>query len=1129
METSDAFGTGGFDWILTRTDLSVFPGVQHPCEGDWERFSGTLSLDAAELSVSSRRDFSFGRPSGEALTLKVSGASAIRTTDGGRIGLVGTTTVELAADSVLTLAADFDDLGDGKLVFTGEGRVIADAQLAGRVEVGAGVTFEMTAMPMTEVTDLTFDAASTLVLPESNESFYQLVALSATMTLPTETRVVIGSRDADEGVATSTGSFFEKKVVTVYDPDVYYMWESEGEKMFFPEIEGRDVVDVYVAGSVTSEFTYFGNKTTHYRFKNVLSSSVALSAVLFGGPTTFEVPLTATHSVGVMAGVLTVGELTTPTVTVSSGGEVRAGSIRGLDGLSEVTVARGGVLDLTGDHAMKLVLEDGAILKAVPGECLLLSEESTVSLEGCVSIDVSALDLTAGPVPLMSGNGGVCTLADLDRLRLLQDNAELRLVNGDLYVIAGAELVGPYERTLDGATTWNGEAWTDAKGTTFAWGDTATDWSDDVVLTLAGHSVVTVDVPVVVRKLSLVSSGSNDLAVVSDGTYAALAREWDFGAARGNVTFGLDVDDAKVRLSSVCTILGGVATNALLSIADDATVRFLHPGRGWRVGAPVRGVFEVVPMSAVEPFAIVGCPDDFPCPASDFEIRLVDADGAPLDMKEWGFEVRDGALLAIPPPVVCRATVTPSVLSWDDLEWTDRQGNPVQVHGGETFDEWRLVLGEDMSVADVNALADGHEVTIEVPRGRTLEVSGRNWETETIIGEGTLLLAPGTVTANCTRKGSAFAGKIDVQISVNAKYAVFGDTAAVPLFAGRPELSVTAVNPASSTQALILNLGIVGCPLTVRNFSGTAYVRSDYNKGDGLRVIDTLMTEDREFSGVFMNNGNRKASLTVRGDGTHALTLSGANATLGELRLADKGFVKLVSTGSWASGTVVVGSGCVLSLAGAKSFSSLTLEDGAVLAFAAEGTTLTVAAPVASGVVTVDPGTLAPTEAGVKLFGWTTAPTATFALRSDRTDCVIEKRTDGVYLTADAFVPVAGTDVKIPAAWVRSCPEYVKRAGGDLTEAVLLTTGKVAPDGHETALWEEYVAGTDPDDADDLFLAFIAITNGVPYLSWQPDLNTNGIRRIYTIYGRSDLASGSPWQTPTNVTHRFFKVGVRLP
>ena len=1455
LETTEAFGAGGFDWNLTRTKLSVFPGVQHPCEGNWERFSGTLTLDGSELSVDCRRDFSFGRLAGEALTLKVSGASAIRTTDGGRIGLVGTTMVELDAGAVLTLAADFDDLGDGKLVFTGSGRVIADAQLAGRVEVGAGVTFEMTAMPMTEVTDLTFDAASTLVLPESNESFYQLVALSATMTLPTETRVVIGSRDADGGVATSTGSFFEKKVVTVYDPDVYYMWESEGEKMFFPEIEGRDVVDVYVAGSVTSEFTYFGNKTTHYQFKDVLSSSVTLSAVLFGGPTTFEVPLTATHSVGVMAGLLTVDELTTPTVTVSSGGEVYAKSIVGLDGLADVTVARGGTLDLVGNHAMNLTLEDGAILKAVSGEHLQLSDESTVSFGGGVFVDVSGLALTDEPILLVSGNGHVWTLADLDRFRLAQDDAELRIIDGSLYVIAGAELVGPYARTLDGVTTWNGEAWTDAVAASFVWGDTATDWSDDVVLTLTGHSQLTVDTPAVFRRLSLVSSSSNDLAIVSDGVHAAQAREWDFSAAQGNVTFGLDVADATVILSGVRTILGGEAANVLMRDADGATVRFVHPGRGWRVDAPVRGVFEVVPASTGEPFAIVSCPDDFPYPSADFEVRLVDAEGTPLDMSGWEIVVRDGALQAIPPGVVgraegafarwseltwtdatghpisisdwssvanvslavanemtialdacvtnavtlsgarvtvvapeegasaklppqlvaendvvvrdgclprltsltmpsaheltledgetevevfnnhecvldgrrvqvgadatlvivaneaamqhevdlsgvtgegtvrfvsngsgvwlstpraqwastlsfetqadmaigaafntvplevrnlsgpgtfrtdyqngpavrtvrtvqtrtttwsgtlaaasnnrdsaltvasllaapsedaalvlsgtavaahrltvetngcviltgtwkgdvvndgrlvlaagatvdgtisgtgavvrpatrVRATITSAVASWDDLAWTDPDGNPVSIYGGEAFDEMRLVLDGDMSLAGVNALAAGHEVTIEVPSGRTLSVSGRDWTAETIVGEGTLLLAPGAVTATYAKKNSGFAGKLDVRIAADAKYAVFGDKASTSLFASRPELSVTAADPASSTQALILNLGIVNCPLTVRNFSGAAYIRSDYNSGDGLRVIDTLMTEDREFSGVFMNNGNRKASLTVRGDGAHVLTLSGANATLGELRLADKGRVSLVSSGSWASGTVVVGSGCVLSLAGAKSLSSLTLEDGATLAFAAEGTALTVAAPTASGVVNVDPGALVPTETGVKLIGWTTAPTATFALRSDRTDCVIEKRTDGVYLTADAFVPVAGTDVKIPAAWVRSCPEYVKRAGGDLTEAVLLTTGKVATDGHETALWEEYVAGTDPDDADDLFLAFIAITNGVPYLSWQPDLNTNGIRRIYTIYGRSDLASGSPWQTPTNVTHRFFKVGVRLP
>ena len=74
----------------------------------------------------------------------------------------------------------------------------------------------------------------------------------------------------------------------------------------------------------------------------------------------------------------------------------------------------------------------------------------------------------------------------------------------------------------------------------------------------------------------------------------------------------------------------------------------------------------------------------------------------------------------------------------------------------------------------------------------------------------------------------------------------------------------------------------------------------------------------------------------------------------------------------------------------------------------------------------------------------------------------------------------------------------------------------------------DYVAGTDPTDLNSEFTAFIAITNDMPYITWPPNLNANGVVRKYTILGKESLTDPADW-APTNSTHRFFKVKVEMP
>lgn len=81
----------------------------------------------------------------------------------------------------------------------------------------------------------------------------------------------------------------------------------------------------------------------------------------------------------------------------------------------------------------------------------------------------------------------------------------------------------------------------------------------------------------------------------------------------------------------------------------------------------------------------------------------------------------------------------------------------------------------------------------------------------------------------------------------------------------------------------------------------------------------------------------------------------------------------------------------------------------------------------------------------------------------------------------------------------------------------------IAPNGQTYGA--SYVAGLDPTNENSKFTASLSLSNGVPTIVWTPDLGGN---RTYTIYGKESL-SDEEWISPTNSTHRFFKVEVEMP
>ena len=81
----------------------------------------------------------------------------------------------------------------------------------------------------------------------------------------------------------------------------------------------------------------------------------------------------------------------------------------------------------------------------------------------------------------------------------------------------------------------------------------------------------------------------------------------------------------------------------------------------------------------------------------------------------------------------------------------------------------------------------------------------------------------------------------------------------------------------------------------------------------------------------------------------------------------------------------------------------------------------------------------------------------------------------------------------------------------------------IAPNGYSYG--DSFVAGLVPTNAASKFTIELVMTNGVPVVSWLPDL---GEERHYTVYGKESLGDAY-WMTPTNSTHRFFKVTVEMP
>lgn len=129
------------------------------------------------------------------------------------------------------------------------------------------------------------------------------------------------------------------------------------------------------------------------------------------------------------------------------------------------------------------------------------------------------------------------------------------------------------------------------------------------------------------------------------------------------------------------------------------------------------------------------------------------------------------------------------------------------------------------------------------------------------------------------------------------------------------------------------------------------------------------------------------------------------------------------------------------------------------------------------------------------------------------------------WIPADGSGHTLTTPDPVPYSWLSS---YGLGLDSDFESAAKQSIGKQSGNGRAWQVWQDYVAGTDPTNVTSVFTASIEMKDGMPLVTWSPNLNSNGEVRVYTIMGKENLTD-AVWQSPTNSTHRFFKVKVELP
>jgi len=125
----------------------------------------------------------------------------------------------------------------------------------------------------------------------------------------------------------------------------------------------------------------------------------------------------------------------------------------------------------------------------------------------------------------------------------------------------------------------------------------------------------------------------------------------------------------------------------------------------------------------------------------------------------------------------------------------------------------------------------------------------------------------------------------------------------------------------------------------------------------------------------------------------------------------------------------------------------------------------------------------------------------------------------------------SGGAVSVPETWSLNYSSFTEKYGSDFTKALMKPTGKRDGAGNEMLVWQDYVAGTDPTDENDVFTASVTIVEGKPVVSYTPELTAEETaKRIYKTWGKVRLQDAD-WTETSDATigsFNFFKVSVEM-
>jgi len=127
---------------------------------------------------------------------------------------------------------------------------------------------------------------------------------------------------------------------------------------------------------------------------------------------------------------------------------------------------------------------------------------------------------------------------------------------------------------------------------------------------------------------------------------------------------------------------------------------------------------------------------------------------------------------------------------------------------------------------------------------------------------------------------------------------------------------------------------------------------------------------------------------------------------------------------------------------------------------------------------------------------------------------------------------VAPTPIAISADWAAQYPDFASRFGSDFASALTMETGKADGAGKPMAVWQDYVAGTDPTDPTSVFTASLVFDaeTGEPVISWSPELSeSEAAKRVYTVSGKVRLTDPEWTAVDGNAADfNFFRVSVEM-